>query len=308
MANRRQPTHLERSLYLVDYQCERLGISRARLFTAIASEFDALGFGRFAPKEDTLEAMRKGRRPIAFQSRFEGAPTWLDICEWRFGESYCHFFHPFFTLLFGPLAQSEQLRRRGLLTPTTWMKGAADARDTERLERYRQENARVSKRVPLVPTRSDDLTRVHLAFLALPQEARNVLMTRRGLSTTWRRSWADIGTEINSHKAVEGLDSLTVLAGLTMEAAVIGDVKRFERAAKSLDGGLRRALRLPRFKRIKEWMRRAVAIKLDELRPWRYGVSAALAFGYPDSIAARVGEDLMLARFERWESRGASQD
>lgn len=286
MANRRSPTLLQRSLYVVDYQCERLGVTRAQLFEEIAAEFRELGEERHLPKPDSLDAYRRGRRPIPFESRVEEAPTWLDVCEWRFGAAYEAYFHPFFTLLFGPLASSERTRRRNRFIPQAWIEQAARRGDREQVAEFTNENLKVPKRTRTLDRRIDQLADVHLSFLALPDEARAVLMVRSGLSATWRRAWLEPAAEVASSAATEGLDKLGLLAGLAIEAALVGHQERLQAGTEALRGALATELRLPRFRRVGAWIRRAIEIKVLGLDVLRYGECEARTFGYSGRPAA----------------------
>lgn len=286
MANRRSPTLLQRSLYVVDYQCERLGVTRARLVREVAAEFLALGEGRHLPKPDSLDAYRRGRRPIPFESRVEGAPTWLDVCEWRLGAAYEAYFHAFFTLLFGPLAPSERTRRRNRFIPRAWMEQAARRGDREQVAEFTNESLKVPKRTRNLDRRIDQLADVHLSFLALPDEARGVLMVRSGLSTSWRRAWRDPTEEVACSAATEGLDKLALLSGLAIEAARVADQNRLRISTDALRTALASELRLPRFKRVGPWIGRAIEMKVLGLGIPRYTDSEACTFGYAGRPAA----------------------
>jgi hypothetical protein len=286
MANRRRVTLMQRSLYLVDHQCERLGVTRARLFKEVSAEFLELGEGRHLPKPDSLDAYLRGRRPIPFDSRVEGAPSWLDMCEWKFGEAYESYFHPFFALLFGPLAAPEHMRRRDQFNPRVWIEQAKRRGDREQVAELMRENARVPRRSRNRDQRIDQLADVHLSFLALPEEVRAVLMLRAGLAATWRRAWRSPADEVASSATTAGLDKLALLSGLAMEAALIGDQDRLRVSTEALRAALVTELRLPRFKRVGAWIGRAIEIRVLGLDVRRYGSAEAYAFGYAGRPAA----------------------
>jgi hypothetical protein len=233
------------------------------------------------------------------------APTWLDVCEWKFGETYGSYFHPYFTLMFGPLRSSEHRRIQRLYVPTQWLAAAEHRGDRAEAEAYRNENARIGRRAPTGLSRVDRLTQIHVAFLSLPEQARDALMVRKGLSATWRRGWAEVRSEVAVAKSMQGLDAVTVLAGLTLEAVVIGDEGRLTTARQALLDNLSASLNLQRFKRVREWVRRVTLVACGDASAWRYSAMAALAFGYPDSIAARVHHEYMMDRHSRLVARRA---
>jgi hypothetical protein len=126
----------------------------------------------------------------------------------------------------------------------------------------------------------DRLADIHASFLRLPEEARRVLMVREGLSATWRRAWRSPNEDVASAEATEGLDTLALLTGLVMEAAFVGDHARYRICSDALRATRTSALSLPRFKRVGQWLLRAIDVKVLALDVARYSGVEACAFGY----------------------------
>ena len=301
MGNRRRASLIERSIYLIDYECERLGVSRRKLFDEVAEGYKECGIAKHTPKNETLMAYEKGRRPIPFESAQANVPTWLDVCDYKVGEAYASYFHPFFTLFFGPLQSSAHVRAGSQFVPTAWLDAAREEGDTVRLQKYAIQNRSVGRGLSERGLREDRLTRVHCCLLSLPEDGRNGVMVRKGLSSFWRRAWGDPVAEVNVARRLEGLDALSLLAGLALEAALIGDEYRLKVARHALFEGLSVNLDLPRFRRIHKWVRRVVIVNCAELSAWRY--QASLGYGYPAAIRGQLSQALMNERIAVGERR-----
>lgn len=229
--NRRAFTHLERSWAVIDGLRAATGLGLSKLDRGILE----CGYGdvdpRHLPRADTREAYLKGKRPLPYERTRAGVRCYLEAIEAAYPESTHIFFHPFWTLLGGPLPTSAQYQATAALYPSSQIHqrqssgSAIGTRVARELLQYNENILKGSKR-----RRHDSaglsIAYVHQCMCQVAGNARELFAPIGGSPFGVSRHYRSASEEVALLDRCNDLDTLTLALALLLEAVLIGDEQR----------------------------------------------------------------------------------
>ena len=261
--NRRGLTHLPRSLAVIDGLRAASGLSIASLDgTIVERGYDDVDPRRW-PRADTRTAYLKGKRPLPYEATRSGIRSYLEAIERAFPGATTIFFHPFWTLLDGPLATSLEYQKASTLYPSVSIQAreaSGRARSLRLANELRQHNRAVlagaQRRRNASPFFS--IPALHLCMCQAVHDDSTLFSPASASPFGISRVYRDAQDEAEELLRHPDFDALTIALALFLEAILIGDQSRatcFKDAVIALTPCLAGQ---PRFRRAAPVMRRLV--------------------------------------------------
>jgi hypothetical protein len=273
--NRRGLTHIPRSLAVIDGLRAASGLSIAGLDEAIAERgYDDVDPLRW-PRADTRTAYLKGKRPLPYEATRSGIRSYLEAIERAFPGATAIFFHPFWTLLDGPLATSLEYQKASVLYPSATIKARESVgrpRSLQLADELRQHNRAVltSARRRRIASPHLSIPFVHLCMCQASREGSTLFSPAGGSPFGVSRRYRPAQDEVAELHQLTEFNALTVALALFLEALLIGDQCRadyFKEATIALTPCLAAE---PRFRRAAPVMQRLIEWAIDNSAVRRY--------------------------------------
>jgi hypothetical protein len=282
--NRRTFTHLERSWAVIDGLRAATGLGLSKLDRVILERGYADVDPRHWPRADTRESYLKGKRPLPYERARAGVRCYLEAIEVAYPESTRIFFHPFWTLLGGPLPTSSRYETTAALYPSSQIHQrqssgrASGARLAHELRQYNQRILRSGKRRRQGPP-GLSIAYVHLCMCQVAGNARDLFAPIGGSPFGVSRRYRPASVEDVFLDQTNDLDTLTLALALLLEAVLIGDEQRaavFKQRVARLTGAIDED---SRFRRAAPIMHRLIEGLIANTLVRRYTSEEVLAFG-----------------------------
>lgn len=282
--NRRTFTHLERSWAVIDGLRAATGLGLSKLDRGILER----GYGdvdpRHWPRADTREAYLKGKRPLPYERTRAGVRCYLEAIEVAYPESTCVFFHPFWTLLGGPLPVSTQYQLTAALYPSSQIhqrQSSGSPLGTRLARELQQHNENVLKGSKRRRHDSAGLSiaYVHQCMCQVAGNAGQLFAPIDGSPFGVSRRYRAASEEDVLLEQTTDLDTLTLALALLLEAVLIGDEQRaavFKQRVARLTGAIDED---SRFRRAAPIMHRLIEWLIANTLVRRYTSEEIRAFG-----------------------------
>lgn len=282
--NRRAFTHLERSWVVIDGLRAATGLGLSKLDRGILER----GYGdvdpRHWPRADTRESYLKGKRPLPYERTRGGVRCYLEAIEVAYPESTRIFFHPFWTLLGGPLPSSTQYQVTAALYPSSRIHqrqssgSAIGTRLARELQQYNENILKGSKR-RRHGSPGLSIAYVHQCMCQVAGNARELFAPIDGSPFGVSRRYRPASEEDVLLDQTHDFDTLTLALALLLEAVLIGDGQRaavFKQRVARLTGAIDED---SRFRRAAPIMHRLIEWLIANTLVRRYTSEEILAFG-----------------------------
>lgn len=264
--NRRAFTHLERSWAVIDGLRAATGLGLSKLDQGILER----GYGdvdpRHWPRADTREAYLKGKRPLPYERTRASVRCYLEAIEVAYPESTGIFFHPFWTLLGGPLPVSTQYEMTAALYPSSrihqrQVSGSASGTRLARELQQHNENILRSGKRRRHGSPGLSIAYVHQCMCQVAGNARVLFTPIDGSPFGVSRRYRPASEEAALLDQTSDLDTLTLALALLLEAVLIGDEQRaaifrqrVARLTRVIDEDARFRRAAPIMHRLVEWL------------------------------------------------------
>lgn len=280
------PTLLFRSAFCINFVKSTTGLTTSKIEELIRIN-QYKKFGLRPPATETVLDYFKLRRNIAFDPMVKTpkTPPWLLALDREIPGAAYHYFHPLIDLIWGRLESGVFWMNKAQTIPQEWIEDEQLKGNKDLAEDWLKQNAATAKRRKrsLKSPPIDQLSFVHLTLLRIPVIGEGMLFHKPGLSEGWVRRYGPIDEELSALDSQPGLDSLAAKIGLMLEAAEIGDSKRFKAAKLSASEASEHIASFPQCSRVAERLKELTKIFLTNQLRRNYTHTNRYGFGWPSS-------------------------